>query len=496
MLSKNAVAAGSALLVASVLVLMAGRKHYSSYSHSATLLAAEDKFGIPISEDEDGVSATEMEKTDLLMLHTVQQLESKVNSLSKQMKQVTGSHSALSAQSSSSELQAKVKALSTSMLDTIQAVQHLSAQVSQLELKSKLSRHEQEPPTSTISMIQPQSDAAAFITDTSRNEDADAGANNLFGKNYASKSQSVVAKKVTDVSKILSRLASDMATASSVIGQSKTEKPDNVYINHVKDHEKKVAIQKELRDLQNMMAKASKLLKSSESPQPNKSSQSVISSISPTPVKAGQQNLGVNKHETSALSNQPLSSSKGAEPPPPLKSDMSPAQGGIAYDAPSTFASDLLSDSLGSTDLKKRVAEMQAQVQALARRERGTLDALPTVENQISRDRAVLSDGLQSLEIAQDRLVLAAKAAEEIGAGPSAEETKVLAEQRESAIQAEVNEELHRLAQEKRAAAEGPRLARTLHERRAQLRRLESELQRATLLEKARDIESTKDFAG
>ena len=135
-------------------------------------------------------------------------------------------------------------------------------------------------------------------------------------------------------------------------------------------------------------------------------------------------------------------------------------------------------------------------MKALARRERSTLNALPAVESEISRDRAVLSDGLQSLEIAQDRLVLATKDAEEIGAGPAAIATKAVAEQREAAIQAEVTAELHRLAQAKRTAVEGPRLARTLHQRRAQLRRLESELQRATLLEKARTLESTKDFAG
>lgn len=168
----------------------------------------------------------------------------------------------------------------------------------------------------------------------------------------------------------------------------------------------------------------------------------------------------------------------------------------MAYDSPSTFPSALLSDSLGTADLKARITSLQSQVQTLAQQEHATLDSLPLIEDRISRDRAVLSDGLQSLQIAQDRLALASKAAQSPNAGPAAAATKALAEQREASIQAEVTAEVHRLAEAKRSATQGPQLARTLHDRRAQLRRLESQLQRATLLEKARAIESTKDFAG
>jgi hypothetical protein len=489
--SRKGLVAGGAMLLASFLVLMAGRKHYYNVSHSETALVTEDKFGIPISEDEDGVSATEMEQTDLLMLHTVQQLESKVNSLSKQMKQVTGNHNTLGIQPSSSELQAKVTALGTSMLDTIKAVQHLSAQVSQLEISNKLNR--QQILASADEMIQPQSDAAAFITDTSGSPDAklavtDVEAGTSLSKDHPSQTQTVVAKKMVDISKVLSRLASDVALASSVIGKQATAKP--AHSSRVDERSKPEVIQNELKALHNMMIKASNLLQATKM-----ASSRTIGSRSPIRPSLAIASATHQRDSSSSVA-PPLSQSAAPSPPKSVETAALSGEDGIAYDAPSTFSSDLLSDSLGSSDLKNKVATMQVQVQALARRERSALDALPILQNQISRDRAVLSDGLQSLEIAQDRLVLAGKAAEEIGAGSSAEQTKVLAEKRESAIQAEVTAELHRLAQAKRAAAEGPRLARTLHERRAQLRRLESELQRATLLEKARHLESTKDFAG
>ena len=494
--SKRAVA-GASVLLAFAFILIATGKHNANIANSADVLVTVDKYGIPVSEDEDGVSATEMEQTDLLMLHTVQQLESKVNSLSQQMKQVTNHRKSVGvASASDSDLKDKVKALSTSMLDTIEAVQHLSAQVSNLELQKQSDSSGLESPT-----VQPDSDTASFITSTSPSSSTPslpepvlsvksgaAVSSNTFMENSNTLKKRT---KQNDVSTILSRLASDIAMASAAVGKEK--KPKNSQHYDAVEPEKQTPNHSDISALQSMIAQASLLLQSAKETAKTRSSQTTNSgaaAVSPTTptIEQGHSVTSITQHRSAIV--QPAGNTVQAS------SAKIPEKRVIAYDAPSTFSSDLLSDSLGSTELKEKVAQMQAQVKALARRERSTLNALPAVESEISRDRAVLSDGLQSLEIAQDRLVLATKDAEEIGAGPAAIATKAVAEQREAAIQAEVTAELHRLAQAKRTAVEGPRLARTLHQRRAQLRRLESELQRATLLEKARTLESTTDFAG
>ena len=494
--SKRAVA-GASVLLAFAFILIATGKHNANIANSADVLVTVDKYGIPVSEDEDGVSATEMEQTDLLMLHTVQQLESKVNSLSQQMKQVTDHRKSVGvASASDSDLKDKVKALSTSMLDTIEAVQHLSAQVSNLELQKQSDSSGLESPT-----VQPDSDTASFITSTSPSSSTPslpepvlsvksgaAVSSNTFMENSNTLKKRT---KQNDVSTILSRLASDIAMASAAVGKEKKPKKSQQY--DAVEPEKQTPNHSDISALQSMIAQASLLLQSAKETAKTRSSQTTNSgaaAVSPTTptIEQGHSETSITQHRSAIV--QPAGNAVQAS------SAKIPEKTVIAYDAPSTFSSDLLSDSLGSTELKEKVAQMQAQVKALARRERSTLNALPAVESEISRDRAVLSDGLQSLEIAQDRLVLATKDAEEIGAGPAAIATKAVAEQREAAIQAEVTAELHRLAQAKRTAVEGPRLARTLHQRRAQLRRLESELQRATLLEKARTLESTKDFAG
>jgi hypothetical protein len=492
--AKQAAIAAS-LLLAGVLILIAGEKHYSNASKHPDILLGRrtvDKYGIPMTEDEDGVSATEMEQTDLLMLHTVQQLESKVNSLSSQMKTVVNHHKALGG-SSSDVLKSKVKALSTSMLDTIQAVQHLSAQVANLETRHNVNGDTAQSLPQIARMIQPQADAARFITSRSSSPRAfQAGLEVISNaehhapklSRHISKSTNSAAKQ-TGVPDIISRLSSDIELASSVLGKKKTPQNSDASVHpegSLARQDTKIS-PGQVSALKGMMAQISNILTASQTPEAQAVSENAVSDAPAVPVLA-----------PAAVPSAPAALAPA--PAAPQEAEPEPAERGMAYDSPSTFPSALLSDSLGTVDLKARIAAMQAQVQALAQQEHATLNALPLVEDRISRDRAVLSDGLQSLQIAQDRLTLATKAAQGDNAGPAATATQALAERREAAIQAEVTAEIHRLAEAKRSATQGPQVARTLHDRRAQLRRLESQLQRATLLEKARAIESTKDFAG
>jgi hypothetical protein len=496
--AKQAAIAAS-LLLAGALILMAGEKHYSNVLQSPDSLLGTrtvDKYGIPVTEDEDGVSATEMEQTDLLMLHTVQQLESKVNSLSSQMKTVVNHHKTLGT-SPTDTLKSKVKALSTSMLDTIQAVQHLSAQVANLEIRNNLNGDTVQPLSQISRTNQPQADVAQFIASRSSSPHAlqtrpesisNAGHHSSRLSRHISKgSKSELyegggsTEQQNGVSDIISRLSSDIVLASSVLGKKKAGK------NAVASPSPETKISpSQASALKGMMTQISNLL-SAQTPATQDGSDVAISDAAPAedvdPVLTAAP--AASSSMPAALTTE-SAASKPAEP----------AEPSMAYDSPSTFPSALLSDSLGTADLKTRISALQSQVQALAQQEHATLDSLPLIEDRISRDRAVLSDGLQSLQIAQDRLALASKASQSPNAGPAAAATKALAERREAAIQAEVTAEVHRLAEAKRSATQGPQLARTLHDRRAQLRRLESQLQRATLLEKARAIESTKDFAG
>jgi hypothetical protein len=502
--AKQAAIAAS-LLLAGALILMAGGKHYSNVLQSPdTLLGSRtvDKYGIPVTENEDGVSATEMEQTDLLMLHTVQQLESKVNSLSSQMKTVVNHHKALG-RSSSDTLKTKVKALSTSMLDTIQAVQHLSAQVANLEIRNNVNGDTVQSLPQIAKMIQPQADVAQFIASRSSASHSLRAGPEMISKadHHSSKLSRHISKgskselyegegsaeRQNDASDIISRLSSDIVVASSVLGKKKAMKyadsspiPDDGVVRH----DTKIS-PSQVSALKGMMAQISNILSAAQTSATQDESGDVVSDAAPAEDADSVRMLTAPTDVPAALA--PASTaSKPAEP----------AEPSMAYDSPSTFPSELLSDSLGTADLKTRIAAMQSQVQSLAQQEHATLDSLPLLEDRISRDRAVLSDGLQSLQIAQDRLSLASKAAQSPNAGPAAATTKALAERREASIQAEVTAEIHRLAEAKRSATQGPQLARTLHDRRAQLRRLESQLQRATLLEKARAIESTRDFAG
>ncbi len=157
--------------------------------------------------------------------------------------------------------------------------------------------------------------------------------------------------------------------------------------------------------------------------------------------------------------------------------------------------------ALETGDIRASVLRLERREQDLEGQERHALNELPEISNDEAHAESSVASAMQTLQIAKDRLVLAQRAVENdsYNTGPAqAQEdrnTLAVAERTERAVSDKLKVDLHALAQAKLDAKRGPILAQALHKVRSELRTARDKLKVWSQVQEAQSLEDTKDFA-